>query len=330
MNSFITSILIAISMSCVITMTFGVSSLRKRLTLFSSRSFIYLMSIAICIMIVGAFDLYSSQAERIGNLMYLPFLIFIPMIIFFLYIPRWMESWMILNINDDDFSEVLKKSLNDAGLDYEKDMTYISLKETGLKLRVASAPFNMAGLTFKFKKEYESTLETLKNELKKNLAGVKGVSSTPVALIYALLPAVLLITLSVISAFPVLEGMTFSEAMSVSIHLREGSEFMNEGKYEEALEALDKALEVNPEYVEVLSAKGGLLMELGRYEEAVSVYDKATQVEPENAMLWNKKGKVLIELERYEEAVTAFDKALEIYPEFKLALDNKEEALVHI
>ena len=93
---------------------------------------------------VGMFDLYSSQAERVGNLMYLPLLIFIPMIIFFLYMPRWMESWMILNINDDDFSEVLKKSLNDAGLDYEKDMTYISIKETGLKLRMASAPFNMA------------------------------------------------------------------------------------------------------------------------------------------------------------------------------------------
>ena len=188
----------------------------------------------------------------------------------------------------------------------------------------------MAALNFKFKKEYESTLKTLKNELKKNLAGVKGVSSTPLALIYTLLPVVLLITFSVLFAFPVLEGMTFSEAMSVSIHLQEGSEFMNEGRYEEALEAFDKALEVNPEFVEVLSAKGGLLMELGRYEEAMSVYDKATQVEPENAMLLNKKGEVLIELEMYEEAITAFDKALEIYPEFKLALDNKEEAFGHI
>ncbi|MDY6966777.1 MAG: hypothetical protein SVM80_12575 [Halobacteriota archaeon] len=149
MDLFAISFLIGISLICIIMMSIGVSSLRKRPTLFSSRSFMYLMIIALCIMMVGMIDLYSSQAERLDNVMYLPFLIFIPMIIFFLYMPRWIESWMILNINDDDFSEVLKKSLEDAGLDYEKDMTYISIKETGLKLRMASAPFNMAALNLK-------------------------------------------------------------------------------------------------------------------------------------------------------------------------------------
>ncbi|MDY6966776.1 MAG: tetratricopeptide repeat protein [Halobacteriota archaeon] len=91
--------------------------------------------------------------------------------------------------------------------------------------------------------------------MKKNLAGAKGVSSTPVALIYTLLPAVLLITSSVLFTFPVLEGITFSEAMSVGIHHQEGIVFINEGRYEEALEAFDKALEIYPEFKLALDNK---------------------------------------------------------------------------
>ena len=66
--------------------------------------------------------------------------------------------------------------------------------------------------------------------------------------------------------------------------------------------------------VEELSAvkwfsKGFALYELGRYEEAIECYDKAIELDPDYADAWKHKGDALYELGRYEEAIECYDKA---------------------
>ena len=81
------------------------------------------------------------------------------------------------------------------------------------------------------------------------------------------------------------------------------------GRYEEALTAYDKAIEIDPQNATVWSNKGDVLHLFGRHEEALIAYDKALEIDPQNAEVWDNKGETLTELGRTEEAKEAFKKA---------------------
>ncbi len=58
--------------------------------------------------------------------------------------------------------------------------------------------------------------------------------------------------------------------------------------------------------------KGVALDKLGRYEEALQAYDKALELKPNDFNAWNRKGVALDKLGRYEEAQIAFKKYLNL------------------
>jgi len=60
--------------------------------------------------------------------------------------------------------------------------------------------------------------------------------------------------------------------------------------------------------------KGVSFLEDGKYEEALDCFEKILTSNPDNPDIWNKKGVVLRSLGRYDEAIESFNKALEISP----------------
>ena len=94
-------------------------------------------------------------------------------------------------------------------------------------------------------------------------------------------------------------------------------------RYEEAITAYDQAIELDPEDVRPWNNKGFVLKTLKRYEEAIRAYDRAIAVGPEDVRPWNNKGNALKALERYEEAITAYDRAIDLEPEDATAWNNK-------
>ncbi len=86
-----------------------------------------------------------------------------------------------------------------------------------------------------------------------------------------------------------------------------------------------------------LMDKGYSLTELGRAEEALEAYDRALALQPNYAWAWARKGRTLRLLERYEDALGCFDRALELSPTYGWAwngrgivqerLNRREEAL---
>ena len=60
--------------------------------------------------------------------------------------------------------------------------------------------------------------------------------------------------------------------------------------------------------------KGISFLEDGKYEEALDCFEKILVSNPNDPNIWNKKGVALRSLGRYDEAIESFNKALEITP----------------
>jgi len=73
--------------------------------------------------------------------------------------------------------------------------------------------------------------------------------------------------------------------------------------------------------------KGGALYFLGKYDEAIECYDKAIEIDPNNSVVWNNKGLALNSLGKYDEAITSYDMAIKIDPNDADAWNNKGLAL---
>jgi len=101
--------------------------------------------------------------------------------------------------------------------------------------------------------------------------------------------------------------------------------------YDESLEIADRDIETANSTENLSQAwmmKGIVLQEQGRYEDAVKALDNATDADPKNEMAWKAKGVILVnELQRYDEAVQAFDGALQANPNDAQVWSLKGDAL---
>jgi tetratricopeptide (TPR) repeat protein len=99
-----------------------------------------------------------------------------------------------------------------------------------------------------------------------------------------------------------------------------GLDLYAKGKYDEAVEAYDKAVEIDPEYAEAWYNKGGVLYLQGKYNEAIQAFDKAIEIDPQLLFTWEAKGNALKSLGRTAEANAAFAKTNKSYPSDKSEL----------
>ncbi|MGB7444206.1 MAG: tetratricopeptide repeat protein [Coleofasciculaceae cyanobacterium] len=83
-------------------------------------------------------------------------------------------------------------------------------------------------------------------------------------------------------------------------------------RYEDALSAYNRAVQLKPEYAEAWNGQGNTLASLKRYDEALEAYDQAIEIQPDYLPAWNGRGKTLALMQRNEEAIDAFDVVIRI------------------
>jgi tetratricopeptide (TPR) repeat protein len=134
-----------------------------------------------------------------------------------------------------------------------------------------------------------------------------------------------------------LEHSRYDEAIeafekAIEINPRDADAWYNKGiilakkdvaRYDGAVDCFDVAIHLDPNNAELWYNKGIALGCLGKYSAAIKAFDDAIRIESNDAKIWCSKGVALRGLERYDDAIEALDKAIEIDPEYADALDNK-------
>lgn len=106
-----------------------------------------------------------------------------------------------------------------------------------------------------------------------------------------------------------------------------GAVLTDSKKPEEAIEAFDKALAIDHEFVEALNNKALALWMLDRHEEAETMARAALKVTPDNMESMDKLGIALAGQKKFEEAVEAWEKAVEANPDVPKLWANLGNAL---
>ena len=139
---------------------------------------------------------------------------------------------------------------------------------------------------------------------------------------------------------------------------RKGIELYYQESFEEALDAFNCSLEMNPQYFDAWLYKGAALDMIAitssgkegpkAFEESLKAYDKAIEIDPRNATAWTFKGGALDNIAHhmaynfkmvwpskdpigfFNRSIQAFDIALELDPESANAWHGKGVALIHL
>ena len=90
--------------------------------------------------------------------------------------------------------------------------------------------------------------------------------------------------------------------------------------YSQALDDLDKALEIYPKSAFAFESRGTVHRVLGNYKQALADLDMALEINPKSALAFESRGSVYRVLGNYSEAQADLKKALEIDPESSTGL----------
>ncbi|MCY4490192.1 MAG: tetratricopeptide repeat protein [Thaumarchaeota archaeon] len=104
---------------------------------------------------------------------------------------------------------------------------------------------------------------------------------------------------------------------------KKGVNLMADEKLDEAVEAFEQALRIEPDSVETLMKLGYARFHLDEHLEALKVYDKILDIDVTNPEAWNLKGLVHYEQKNYAKALNAVEKATESDPTYGMAWYNK-------
>lgn len=96
----------------------------------------------------------------------------------------------------------------------------------------------------------------------------------------------------------------------------------NQDKLDEAITSYEKAIQLEPGYLDAVANLGVALRLKGKNKQAVEVLCKATRLYPDDARIHNNLGNAWVDLLEFAEAENSYKRALEIQPDYAEAHNN--------
>jgi tetratricopeptide (TPR) repeat protein len=104
---------------------------------------------------------------------------------------------------------------------------------------------------------------------------------------------------------------------SASLDLNSNGRFLfNQGNFYEALQAFNKAIDLNQSYTAAWVNKGITLNRLNKCDDALIAYDKAIGYDSKDPIAWFNKGNTLYMMGNYKESLQAYKNATDIDPNY--------------
>jgi len=121
-----------------------------------------------------------------------------------------------------------------------------------------------------------------------------------------------------------------AEPLDARAWLNKGTILAEQKNFKEAIECFDQVINIAPKM-----AGGGAwinkayaLEELGENKKALVCFDEALKINPKRFGLWNSKARIFLELKRYDEALKCIDRAIELEPSELILWRNKADILL--
>ena len=109
-----------------------------------------------------------------------------------------------------------------------------------------------------------------------------------------------------------------------------GNKLNDQGKYDDAIEAYEEAIRLDPSSAIARSNlaitwnnKGNKLNDQGKYDDAIEAFEEAIRLDPKSASAWLGKGVALYWQMKDSEALQCFDEAIRLNPDLAVAWNNK-------
>ena len=112
------------------------------------------------------------------------------------------------------------------------------------------------------------------------------------------------------------EYMLSKAPNSPTLHNNLGMVYGELGRYQDAVEALKRAIRIQPDLAEVHYNLGNAYQRLGRYQDAVEPYKQALRIKPDYAEVYDNLGAAYGKLGRWQDAIEAYKQAIKIKPDY--------------
>ncbi|MFO0865379.1 MAG: tetratricopeptide repeat protein [Gemmataceae bacterium] len=96
--------------------------------------------------------------------------------------------------------------------------------------------------------------------------------------------------------------------------LREARKLFSDGKRNEAIAVLEKAVEANPKLVEAHVLQASMFDAMDRWAEAGKAIARAVELEPKRSESWQRRGAIRFKEGRFADSLADFDRYIEMEP----------------
>lgn len=126
------------------------------------------------------------------------------------------------------------------------------------------------------------------------------------------------------------EGFLMSDWIEAERRIERAQQLLESHRLEEALSELDAAIAINSNNAIWHAQRGSILEEIDRLEEAAEAYQRALDLEPGDRHMLLALGEVQLELGRYARAIKVFEQVAKEYPDFEPAYCYRIRAYAEI
>jgi tetratricopeptide (TPR) repeat protein len=105
-----------------------------------------------------------------------------------------------------------------------------------------------------------------------------------------------------------------------------GNSYNEVGDTEQAMLALERAVEINPTLAESRMNLGNIYLKKDRIEDAIHEYEAALEIDPDNAKIHNNLGNAYTKRGRWNDGISQYTRSIELEPDFTEAYKNLANA----